>query len=69
MYSTINIAPQWELNLKAYAQVSPTKQDNVQIDGAYNSDYTSKFLGLSANAGRVCLTLVIILYLLNLLRE
>lgn len=30
MYSTINIAPQWELNLKAYAQVSPTKQDNVQ---------------------------------------
>ncbi|EAH7288229.1 autotransporter outer membrane beta-barrel domain-containing protein [Campylobacter coli] len=53
MYSTINIAPQWELNLKAYAQVSPTKQDNVQIDGAYNSDYTSKFLGLSANAGRV----------------
>lgn len=68
MYSTINIAPQWELNLKAYAQVSPTKQDNVQIDGAYNSDYTSKFLGLSANAGRG-LTLVIILYLLNLLRE
>ncbi|HEG3306846.1 TPA: autotransporter adhesin CapC [Campylobacter jejuni] len=53
MYSTINIAPQWELNLKAYAQVSPTKQDNVQADGAYNSDYTSKFLGLSANAGRV----------------
>ncbi len=53
MYSTINIAPQWELNLKAYAQVSPTKQDNVQIDGAYNSDYTSKFLGLSANVGRV----------------
>ncbi|EOI7859587.1 autotransporter adhesin CapC [Campylobacter coli] len=53
MYSTINVAPQWELNLKAYAQVSPTKQDNVQIDGAYNSDYTSKFLGLSANAGRV----------------
>ncbi|EOH0114914.1 autotransporter outer membrane beta-barrel domain-containing protein, partial [Campylobacter coli] len=45
MYSTINVAPQWELNLKAYAQVSPTKQDNVQIDGAYNSDYTSKFLG------------------------
>ncbi|EOC9392920.1 autotransporter outer membrane beta-barrel domain-containing protein [Campylobacter jejuni] len=53
MYSTINIAPQWELNVKAYAQVSPTKQDNVQTDGAYNSDYTSKFLGLSANAGRV----------------
>ncbi|EAK1615795.1 autotransporter adhesin CapC [Campylobacter coli] len=53
MYSTINVAPQWELNLKAYAQVSPTKQNNVQIDGAYNSDYTSKFLGLSANAGRV----------------
>lgn len=53
MYSTINVAPQWELNLKAYAQVSPTKQDNVQVDGAYNSDYTSKFLGLSANAGRV----------------
>ncbi|EAI0003160.1 autotransporter outer membrane beta-barrel domain-containing protein [Campylobacter coli] len=53
MYSTINVAPQWELNLKAYAQVSPTKQDNVQIDGAYNSDYTRKFLGLSANAGRV----------------
>ncbi|ECL3346606.1 TPA: autotransporter adhesin CapC [Campylobacter jejuni] len=53
MYSTINIAPQWELNLKAYAQISPTKQDNVQVDGVYNSDYTSKFLGLSANAGRV----------------
>ncbi|EAI3651772.1 autotransporter adhesin CapC [Campylobacter jejuni] len=53
MYSTINIAPQWELNVKAYAQVSPTKQDNVQVDGAYNSDYTSKFLGLSANADRV----------------
>ncbi|HEG7018114.1 TPA: autotransporter adhesin CapC [Campylobacter jejuni] len=53
MYSTINVAPQWELNLKAYAQVSPTKQDNIQTDGAYNSDYTSKFLGLSANAGRV----------------
>ncbi|ECQ1232434.1 autotransporter adhesin CapC [Campylobacter jejuni] len=53
MYSTINIAPQWELNLKAYAQISPTKQDNVQVDGVYNSDYASKFLGLSANAGRV----------------
>ncbi|EKG1206538.1 autotransporter outer membrane beta-barrel domain-containing protein [Campylobacter jejuni] len=53
MYSTINVAPQWELNLKAYAQVSPTKQDNIQTDGAYNSDYTSKFLGFSANAGRV----------------
>lgn len=53
MYSTINVASQWELNLKAYAQVSPTKQDNVQTDGVYNLDYTSKFLGLSANAGRV----------------
>lgn len=66
MYSTINVAPQWELNLKAYAQVSPTKQDNIQTDGAYNSDYTSKFLGLSANAGPC--VLVIILYLLNLLQ-
>ncbi|MBZ7935339.1 autotransporter outer membrane beta-barrel domain-containing protein [Campylobacter sp. B0100352/1] len=53
LYSSINIAPQWEINLKAYAQISPTDQDHVQVDGAYNSSYMSKFLGLSANAGRV----------------
>ncbi|TKX31466.1 autotransporter outer membrane beta-barrel domain-containing protein [Campylobacter estrildidarum] len=53
LYSNINIAPQWEIGLKAYAQISPTDQDHMQVDGAYNSSYMSKFLGLSANAGRV----------------
>ncbi|TKX32901.1 autotransporter outer membrane beta-barrel domain-containing protein [Campylobacter aviculae] len=53
LYSSINIAPQWEIGLKAYAQISPTDQDHIQVDGAYDSSYTNKFLGLSANAGRV----------------
>lgn len=55
MYSTINVAPQWELNLKAYTQISPTKQDNFETATGvlYHSDYMSKFFGLGANVGHV----------------
>lgn len=55
MYSTINVAPQWELNLKAYTQISPTKQDNFETATGvlYHSDYMSKFFGLGVNVGHV----------------
>lgn len=55
MYSTINVAPQWELNLKAYTQISPTKQDNFETATGvlYHSDYMSKFFGFGANVGHV----------------
>ncbi|WP_348519154.1 autotransporter outer membrane beta-barrel domain-containing protein [Campylobacter sp. CCS1377] len=53
LYSTINIAPKWELGLRAYAQLSPTDQSNITTQGLATSDFTSKFFGLSANVGRV----------------
>lgn len=57
-----------EVNVKAYAQFSPTDQDIVNrgFNTINSSDFIRKFFGLSANVGYV-LILVIILYLLNLL--
>ncbi|TBR80444.1 autotransporter outer membrane beta-barrel domain-containing protein [Campylobacter novaezeelandiae] len=52
-YSIINLSPKTELNLRAYGQISPTKQNNVLVDGAYKADYTSKFFGLSASLGHI----------------
>ncbi|MBD5165801.1 MAG: autotransporter outer membrane beta-barrel domain-containing protein [Helicobacter sp.] len=52
IYSNIHLDSLWELNLKGYGQISPMDSNYVQTDGAYKNDYTSKFLGLSANVGR-----------------
>ena len=52
IYSNIHLDSLWELNLKGYGQISPMDTNYVQTDGTYSGDYTSKFLGLSANVGR-----------------
>ncbi|ARJ56787.1 autotransporter outer membrane beta-barrel domain-containing protein [Campylobacter cuniculorum] len=52
LYSSIQVAPLWELNLKAYGQVSPTDQSRWDVLGNYDSDFTRKSFGLSANIGR-----------------
>lgn len=52
IYSNIHLDSLWELNLKGYGQISPMDSNYNQTDGAYRGDYTSKFLGLSANVGR-----------------
>lgn len=69
-YSNIYISPKVEVNIKTYAQFSPTNQDiiNRGFNTTNSSDFTRKFFGLSTNVGYV-LILVIIHYLSNLLLE
>ncbi|WP_139453429.1 autotransporter domain-containing protein [Campylobacter armoricus] len=54
-YSNIYISPKVEVNVKAYAQFSPTDQDiiNRGFNTTNSSDFTRKFFGLSANMGYV----------------
>lgn len=52
-YSLINPNDQWEINLRAYGQISPTDQSVVMLSDSSKADYNSKFFGLSANAGRI----------------
>ncbi|WP_257404021.1 autotransporter outer membrane beta-barrel domain-containing protein [Campylobacter lari] len=53
IYSLINPNDQWEINLRAYGQISPTDQSVVMLNDSNKADYNSKFFGLSANAGRI----------------
>ncbi|WP_261529672.1 autotransporter outer membrane beta-barrel domain-containing protein [Campylobacter lari] len=53
IYSLINPNDQWEINLKAYGQISPTDQSVAMLSDSSNADFDSKFFGLSANAGRI----------------
>ncbi|CAM4095278.1 autotransporter outer membrane beta-barrel domain-containing protein [Campylobacter armoricus] len=53
IYSLINPNDQWEINLRAYGQISPTDQSVTMLSDSSNADYNSKFFGLSANAGRI----------------
>ncbi|WP_139493117.1 autotransporter outer membrane beta-barrel domain-containing protein [Campylobacter armoricus] len=53
VYSLINPNDQWEINLRAYGQISPTDQSVTMLSDSSNADYNSKFFGLSANAGRI----------------
>ncbi|MBX2079264.1 autotransporter domain-containing protein, partial [Campylobacter peloridis] len=53
IYSLINPNNQWEINLKAYGQISPTDQSVVMLNDSNKADFDSKFFGLSANAGRI----------------
>ncbi|EAK6081556.1 autotransporter outer membrane beta-barrel domain-containing protein [Campylobacter coli] len=54
-YSNIYISPKIEVNVKAYAQISPTDQDiiNRGFNTTNSADFNRKFLGLSANMGYV----------------
>ncbi|MCV3336473.1 autotransporter domain-containing protein [Campylobacter sp. RKI_CA19_01121] len=54
-YSNIYINPKVEVNVKAYAQISPTDQDiiNRGFNTTNSADFNRKFLGLSANMGYV----------------
>lgn len=54
-YSNIYITPKVEVNIKAYAQFSPTNQDiiNRGFNTTNSSDFTRKFFGLSTNVGYV----------------
>ena len=52
LYSSIQVAPLWELNLKAFGQISPTDQTRYDALGSYDSDFTRKTFGLNANIGR-----------------
>ncbi|EAK0822668.1 autotransporter domain-containing protein [Campylobacter lari] len=54
-YSNIYISPKVEVNVKAYAQISPTDQDiiNRGFNTTNSADFNRKFLGLSANMGYV----------------
>ncbi|EHZ4884619.1 autotransporter domain-containing protein [Campylobacter lari] len=53
IYSLINPNDQWEINLRAYGQISPTDQSVAMLSDSSNADFDSKFFGLSANAGRI----------------
>ncbi|EAH8200782.1 autotransporter outer membrane beta-barrel domain-containing protein [Campylobacter lari] len=54
-YSNIYISPKVEVNVKAYAQISPTDQDiiNRGFNTTNSADFNRKFFGLSANMGYV----------------
>ncbi|MDL0114776.1 autotransporter outer membrane beta-barrel domain-containing protein [Campylobacter felis] len=54
-YSNIYVTPKVEVNVKAYAQFSPTDQNIVNrgFNTTNSSDFTRKFFGLSANVGYV----------------
>ncbi|WP_258107565.1 autotransporter outer membrane beta-barrel domain-containing protein [Campylobacter lari] len=54
-YSNIHISPKVEVNVKAYAQISPTDQDiiNRGFNTTNSADFNRKFLGLSANMGYI----------------
>ncbi|MCV3456255.1 autotransporter outer membrane beta-barrel domain-containing protein [Campylobacter sp. CNRCH_2016_0050h] len=54
-YSNIHISPKAEVNVKAYAQISPTDQDIVNrgFNTTNSADFNRKFLGLSANMGYI----------------
>lgn len=53
LYSSIQVVPLWELNLKIFGQISPTDQSRSDSFGdLYSTDLTRKTLGLSANIGR-----------------
>ncbi|EAK0951790.1 autotransporter domain-containing protein [Campylobacter lari] len=54
-YSNIHINPKVEVNVKAYAQISPTDQDIVNrgFNTTNSADFNRKFLGLSANMGYI----------------
>ncbi|TXE83486.1 autotransporter domain-containing protein [Campylobacter peloridis] len=53
IYSLINPNDQWEINLRAYGQISPTDQSVIMLSDSNKADFDSKFFGLSANAGRI----------------
>ncbi|EAL3889228.1 autotransporter domain-containing protein [Campylobacter lari] len=53
IYSLINPNDQWEINLRAYGQISPTDQSVMMLSDFSNANFDSKFFGLSANAGRI----------------
>ncbi|MFG5112735.1 autotransporter domain-containing protein [Campylobacter lari] len=53
IYSLINPNDQWEINLRAYGQISPTDQSVAMLNDFNNADFDSKFFGLSANVGRI----------------
>ncbi|EAJ1253672.1 autotransporter domain-containing protein [Campylobacter lari] len=53
IYSLINPNDQWEINLRAYGQISPTDQSVMMISDSSTANFDSKFFGLSANAGRI----------------
>ncbi|MCV3507727.1 autotransporter domain-containing protein [Campylobacter sp. CNRCH_2016_3089] len=53
IYSLINPNDQWEINLRAYGQISPTDQSVVMLNDSNKAYFDSKFFGLSANAGRI----------------
>ncbi|MCV3522093.1 autotransporter outer membrane beta-barrel domain-containing protein [Campylobacter lari] len=54
-YSNIYISPKVEVNVKAYAQISPIDQDiiNRGFNTTNSADFNRKFFGLSANMGYV----------------
>ncbi|AJC84907.1 autotransporter domain protein [Campylobacter peloridis] len=54
-YSNIYITPKVEVNVKAYAQISPTNQDiiNRGFNTINSADFNRKFFGLNANVGYV----------------
>ncbi|MCH5322831.1 MAG: autotransporter outer membrane beta-barrel domain-containing protein [Helicobacter sp.] len=51
-YSSIQLAPLWELNLKLFGQFSPSDQYRYDALGSYDSDFTRKSFGAGANVGR-----------------
>ncbi|EBF6064186.1 autotransporter domain-containing protein [Campylobacter lari] len=53
IYSLINPNDQWEINLRAYGQISPTDQSVMMLSDFSNANFDSKFFGLRANAGRI----------------
>ena len=53
LYASYKFAPTWELNTKVYGQLSKTDLENTLTTGNVDADYTQRFFGLSANAGKI----------------
>ncbi|MBD5164460.1 MAG: autotransporter outer membrane beta-barrel domain-containing protein [Helicobacter sp.] len=53
IYSNIQIAPSWELNLHGFGQLSKTDQYTSVLGQGYTSDFDKKFFGLSGSVGKI----------------
>ncbi|TQR32400.1 autotransporter outer membrane beta-barrel domain-containing protein [Campylobacter sp. MIT 99-7217] len=53
IYSNFTFASDMETHIKIYTQVSPTRQNSLDITGVYEADFMGTNLGLSANLGKL----------------
>lgn len=53
IYSNIQIAQDWELNIHGFGQLAQTDQYASKLGERYSSDFDKKFFGLSGSVGKI----------------